>query len=161
MKGKPRITSLAQLHARCAPQSTSGCILYPPTAHRYGVVTTLRGRRTVQAAAWELANDMAVPPGLVVRHTCDTPHCTNPDHLELGTQADNMRDKVTRGRTAKARTKLTSAQVMLMHTMRFEGYSIQAIADKFGVHYVTAQYILSGKNHRKEYEATHLPAPTL
>lgn len=33
---------------------------------------------------------------LVVRHRCDTPACVRPDHLELGTQADNIEDMLTR-----------------------------------------------------------------
>lgn len=36
--------------------------------------------------------------GKVVRHKCDTPLCLNPNHLEIGTPADNVRDKVERGR---------------------------------------------------------------
>lgn len=39
-----------------------------------------------------------VPPGLVVMHTCDNPGCINTDHLVLGTQADNMTDKASKGR---------------------------------------------------------------
>lgn len=39
-----------------------------------------------------------IPPRFVVRHTCDTPPCINPDHLILGTHADNMRDRDERGR---------------------------------------------------------------
>lgn len=39
--------------------------------------------------------------GNVVRHTCDNPRCVNPEHLVLGTQADNMQDRVDRQRPTK------------------------------------------------------------
>lgn len=39
-----------------------------------------------------------VPTELMVRHRCDNPPCLNPDHFELGTGLDNMRDKMDRGR---------------------------------------------------------------
>lgn len=42
----------------------------------------------------------AVPEGHVVRHKCDNPPCINPDHLETGTQADNVQDAKSRGRVA-------------------------------------------------------------
>jgi hypothetical protein len=38
------------------------------------------------------------PDDLVVRHTCDNPICVNPDHLILGTVADNNKDTMDRGR---------------------------------------------------------------
>lgn len=36
--------------------------------------------------------------GLIVRHTCDNPRCINPQHLELGTQHDNVQDMIARRR---------------------------------------------------------------
>ena len=42
-----------------------------------------------------------IPDGMVVRHTCDNPACVNPDHLLIGTHADNAHDKVERERQAR------------------------------------------------------------
>lgn len=39
-----------------------------------------------------------ISDGLFVLHKCDTPLCCNPDHLELGTNTDNMRQMLARGR---------------------------------------------------------------
>lgn len=51
--------------------------------------------------AWVQVNG-PIPARLVVRHRCDNPGCVRIDHLELGTQAENVRDAVVRGRWRKA-----------------------------------------------------------
>jgi len=66
----------------------------------YGQISARDGRRSPEKAhrvSYELAFGK-IPKGMVVRHKCDNPECTNPSHLELGTQKDNMRDCSKRGR---------------------------------------------------------------
>ena len=52
----------------------------------------------IHRLAWEIANAEPIPPGMVVRHTCDNPRCCNPAHLILGTDKDNTDDMLTRNR---------------------------------------------------------------
>lgn len=55
--------------------------------------------------------------GAVVRHTCDNPRCINPQHLLLGTRADNNRDRAERGRSAptvNSRRALTEHEVLVI-----------------------------------------------
>lgn len=53
--------------------------------------------------------------GQVVRHTCDNKRCVNPAHLISGTQADNMKDRMERGKAGygemNSMVKLTDEQI--------------------------------------------------
>lgn len=71
-------------------------------AKGYGVIGR-NGRRTIATQiSWELAQGSPVPAELLVCHSCDNPPCVNPAHLWLGTNSDNMRDMVAKGRNATA-----------------------------------------------------------
>lgn len=65
----------------------------------YGVLRSDVGRTMLGAHTVSYRLHVGpIPQGLVVRHKCDNRLCVNPDHLELGTHADNVRDRDLRGR---------------------------------------------------------------
>ena len=69
----------------------------------YGRFEIYRDGKRVRILAHRLAYRLATgldPGDALIRHGCDTPPCCTPDCLEPGTQADNMRDAVERGRAA-------------------------------------------------------------
>lgn len=90
----------------------------------------------------------SIPSGMIVRHKCDNGNCINPEHLELGTHADNVEDRVNRKRSAtgkrNGRTKLTEEQA------KFIKYDTEhknsELAEKFDVDRRTISLIKSGKN---------------
>lgn len=68
------------------------------TTYGYGKFTARGGKTEVaHRTAWRLFRG-EIPGSLFCLHRCDTPACVNPDHLFLGTQLDNMRDMVVKGR---------------------------------------------------------------
>lgn len=113
-----------------------GCWLWSgsrhPNGHGYAY---LDGRVTyAHRVAWMLTRG-SIPDGINVCHKCDNPPCVNPDHLFLGTQADNMRDSAEKGRAAAGalkRSKLTPALVREVRTLLRAGWTQQKIADRLG-----------------------------
>ena len=77
--------------------------------------------------------------GLCVRHKCDNPPCVSPEHLELGTHADNMRDRSERGRTRSAvgsshpNSKLQEEEVLALRGMYEIGYTISDLSRIFEI----------------------------
>jgi HNH endonuclease len=81
---------------------TDGCWPWIAHVHKwgYGQFTYTHGRtRLAHRVAWELTYG-PIPDGLFVCHRCDNPACCRPDHLFLGTAADNMADRDRKGRVA-------------------------------------------------------------
>jgi predicted XRE-type DNA-binding protein len=79
-----------------------------------------------------------IPEGVQVLHHCDNGFCCNPKHLFLGTQQDNMTDKVLKDRQAKGsdngNSKLTAEVVLEIRRLCAEQQLTQkAIAEKFNV----------------------------
>lgn len=103
--------------------------------------------------SWYIHNG-PIPDGMWVLHHCDNPPCCNPDHLFLGTQLDNLKDMINKGRDTKARgskiglSKLKEMDVVEIKTLIKSGVKCREIAIKFGVSKRTINYISQGKSWR-------------
>lgn len=89
--------------------------------------------------------DIGQIDGLLVRHKCDNPSCINPEHLETGSQKDNMEDMKSRGRNVP-RAKLTKEQVLEIRHKYCRGSPTNgsvALAKKYGVSKVQINRILA------------------
>ena len=67
---------------------------------QYGTIRFNGETWRVHRTMWEFFNQMKIPKNLVLRHKCDRPRCFNPDHLESGTNRQNVNDFNRRVRNA-------------------------------------------------------------
>lgn len=109
-------------------------------------------------ASWRLFRG-EIPDGIYVCHRCDVRTCVNPDHLFLGTAADNMRDAAIKGRIrfpaasfASDEThqvaRLTNEQVLEIRRTPNEYGSLKRLAEKFGVHHATIWNARTGRTFK-------------
>lgn len=100
--------------------------------------------------------DVGVDPGaLGMCHRCDNPPCCNPAHLFLGTQAENTRDMVAKGRARGGAAgerhhsaKLNDQVVLVMRSHRANGGSTGTLARLFGVSLAVAKAVCAGRTWR-------------
>lgn len=123
------------------------------TSDGYGVIkvgyTTKGKRRSLKAhrLACELSNKF-IAEDKVARHTCDIRLCVNPEHMIEGTHADNVADRVARGRSAvgtkNGRAKLSEDDVLTIREL-VKSEDIATIARNFQVDRALIRRIRDGK----------------
>ena len=84
------------------PQS-NGCIYWTKSVGANGYGQVCRNGISTPAHRWMYARVKGpIPKGMDIRHTCDNRQCVNPEHLLVGTRADNNADTSKRDRNGNA-----------------------------------------------------------
>lgn len=103
-----------------------------------------------------------IPPGYVVCHRCDNPGCVNPDHLFIGTVADNNLDKLLKGRAVAPKgerqanasitddiaRKIKAEAVVGWRVGYNNGSNISQVAAKYGVKRELVRRIARGELYK-------------
>jgi hypothetical protein len=92
------VTLRERFDSKWTPDQDKGCWLWTASVRgTYGQIGHRGKPRQAHRVAYELYCG-EIPEGLVVTHRCDNRLCVNPEHLQVGTQQDNIRDAWSKGR---------------------------------------------------------------
>jgi hypothetical protein len=141
-----------KFHTRYAIDPTTGCWNWLGPLTYYGYPGRINGMLGHRFSATIHGKD---PTGLNVCHHCDNPKCVNPEHLFIGTIADNMRDRDLKGRTQKGerhyRSTLTNqqkAQIIAEYPHVKKLYkSITKMAQHYGINRTSIYKVLRNSNN--------------
>ncbi len=127
-----------RLEALSMPEPNSGCWIWMRTINTagYAHLTYLGKSHRGHRLSWKIYKGQ-IPIGMYVLHHCDNRACINPDHLFLGTAADNMVDMIKKNRQRHDRGELASRAILTEQDVleiRASTLSMKELVRKYGVH---------------------------
>lgn len=157
-KGKIKISFEDRFWSKVNKKDQDECWVWQGAkeAQGYGKLATTGAQKGMKAhqASYKI-HFGEIPKGLCVCHKCDNPPCVNPNHLFLGTHAENMRDKVLKGREYDRRgeknpnVKITWKKVAEVIRLVKSGKTQVEVAGMFDLSQNAVSRIVSGKSWRK------------
>ena len=119
----------------------------------YGYFNSDKGTVLAHRFSWELHNG-PIPVGKLVLHNCpngDRRDCVNPKHLKVGTQKENMQDRLRRGKALLGeeapRSKLTNSDVLTIRSS-YPRKTYAELAELYGVGPTTIRSIVKKESWR-------------
>lgn len=88
-----------------------------------------------------------IPKGMMILHSCDNPPCCNPRHLKLGTNVDNIKDMIKKGRGS------VIIDYEKAKAIRLDKRKQRIIAKEYGITQSMVSLIKSGKRWRDEFHS--------
>ena len=120
-------------------EKTDSCWLWTGAkfSDGYGAILSEGKVAKVHRLAWEEWNHEPIPFGMVIMHMCNQKDCCNPEHLELGTYSDNLKDCILTGlRSQKGesngRSILNPVSVREIRRSA-DSQTLESLAKRFGV----------------------------
>lgn len=130
---------------------SGGCWVWTASTNGRGYGKFWNGERIVAAHrfSFELSGE-PIPRGAFVLHRCDNPGCVRPDHLFLGTQAENIQDMINKQRHGYTgspgernhQAKLTRDQVAEIRRRFNDGETRADLAREFNLCWLTIDRIV-------------------
>lgn len=127
--------STADRLARRSALMPSGCIEWQGSRSAKGYGRMWVGRKCKQAHRVAFELDVgSIPDGLQVLHRCDNPPCVNPAHLFTGTNLDNVRDKLAKGRLPRGELRINAKLTdQAVREIRASEFGKKRLAKIYGV----------------------------
>lgn len=145
--GRPHLVA-NRLRSKTKIDPITGCWEWTAskTSSGYGKIFVTGKLCGAHRVSYELRHG-PIQSGMRVLHRCDNPACINPDHLFLGSDADNVADMISKGRQQRGykhyRAKLSENDVRAIRSAKNE--TPNNLAKQFGVTASTISFIRSGK----------------